>query len=396
MSAHAATRVDAAEGIVERTAAIVPLLREHAPQTDRERRVAPESIAALASAGVFRITLPRRFGGYESSLVTQVQVLSEVARGCGSSSWVAAVYSMGIWVVGLFADDAQDEVFATPDVRITLVATPSSSARRVPGGYRVSGRWAFTTGCLDAHWAVLGTVVEGSDLETGHLLVVIPYAELEIHDDWFVSGLRGTGSCSVVADDVFVPGHRVLPMPEATAGAYRSERNRGAALYRAPLAPVIVANSAGTPLGLGLAAMDAFNERLPGRAISFTDYADQSHAPLTHLQMAEAAMKLDSAGYHARRSAELIDAKALADDPWTVEERALVRVDLGWVVELARAATQILQDASGATSILDGVPMQRILRDIQALALHAVLNPKVNLELYGRVLCGLEPNTTLL
>jgi alkylation response protein AidB-like acyl-CoA dehydrogenase len=142
--------------------------------------------------------------------------------------------------------------------------------------------------------------------------------------------------------------------------------------------------------------MDAFNERLPGRAISFTDYADQSHAPLTHLQMAEAAMKLDSAGYHARRSAELIDAKALADDPWTVEERALVRVDLGWVVELARAATQILQDASGATSILDGVPMQRILRDIQALALHAVLNPKVNLELYGRVLCGLEPNTTLL
>jgi alkylation response protein AidB-like acyl-CoA dehydrogenase len=391
-----AAGVDAAVGVVQRTAALVPLLREQALTTERERRVAPECIAALAEAGVFRITLPRRYGGYECTLTTQVEVLTEVARGCGSSSWVAAVYSIGTWLVALFADEAQDEVFATPDPRISAVATPSSSARPVPGGYRVTGRWAFNTGCLDAHWAVLGTMREGSEPEAGHMLVAIPYSELAIHDDWFVSGLRGTGSCSVSADDVLVPEHRVLAMPEATAGRYRSERNAEIPLYRAPLGPVIVANSAGTPLGLGQAALEAFRERLPGRAITFTDYADQSAAPLTHLQVAEAAMKLDSAAHHARRSAELVDAKALAGDSYTTEERARVRMDLGWVVELARSATQILQDASGATSIHDHVPIQRILRDIEALSLHAVLNPKINLELYGRVLLGLEPNTKLL
>jgi alkylation response protein AidB-like acyl-CoA dehydrogenase len=397
VTAQAATEQrDVGEGVVERTTALVPLLREHALETDRNRRVAPECIAALEDAGVFRITLPRRFGGYEVPLVTQVDVLAEVARGCGSSSWVAAVYSMGTWVVALFSDEAQDEVFATVDARITLVATPSSYALPVAGGYKVTGRWGFNSGCLDAHWAVLGTVREGSEVPEGHLLVVVPYAELEIHDDWFVSGLRGTGSCSVSAADVFVPDHRVLPMPEATAGIYRSERNAGVPLYRAPLAPVIVANSAGTPLGLGQAAMEAFRERLPGRAITFTDYTEQREAPVTHLQVAEAAMKLDSAAYHARRSAELIDAKALAGEPYTIEERARVRMDLGWVVELARSATVILQSASGATSIHEDVPIQRIGRDIEALSLHAILNPTTNLELYGRVLLGLEPNTVLL
>ena len=142
--------------------------------------------------------------------------------------------------------------------------------------------------------------------------------------------------------------------------------------------------------------MDAFMERLPGRGITFTAYDDQSAAPLTHLQVGEAAMKLDSAALHARRCAELVDAKAAAAEPYTVEERALIRMDLGWVTALAREATLILQEASGATSIQEQVPIQRIARDIQALALHGVLNPTTNLELYGRVLCGLEPNTVML
>ena len=107
-------------------------------------------------------------------------------------------------------------------------------------------------------------------------------------------------------------------------------------------------------------------------------------------------MKLDSAGFHARRCAELVDGKAAANEPYTVEERVLVRMDLGWVTGLAREVALILQDASGATSINENVPIQRIARDIQALALHGILNPNTNLELYGRVLCGLEPNTILL
>ncbi len=380
-----------------RTTSLVPLLKENALRTERERRVVPENIEALAEAGVFRLTLPRSLGGYEASMATQVEVLAEIARGCGSTSWVASVYSVGTWLVALFSDEAQDEVFATSDVRVTVVATPTAVAHPVEGGYRVTGRWAFNTGCLDAHWAFLGVRQEGVEGPLGHIVVLVPYSELEIHDDWYVSGLVGTGSCTVSADDVLVPAHRVLHMEEQLSATYDvPNRNANLQLYRIPRAPFIVANSLGAPLGLARAAMDAFMERLPGRSIIFTQYSDQSEAPLTHLQVARASMTLESAELHTRRCAELVDRKAAADEPYTVEERALVRMDLGWVTELARSATLTLQEASGATSINENVPIQRIARDIQALALHGILNPTTNLELYGRVLCGLEPNTVML
>ncbi len=377
-------------GIVERARALVPLLRGNALTTERERRVAPENIEAMAEAGIFRITTPRRFGGYESSLVTQVDVLREIGRGCGSSSWVAAVYSVGTWLVGLFTDELQEEVFATADVRVNTVGTPSAIATPAGSDYRVRGRWAFATGCLDAHWAVLGAQLEAGSDEPAILWVAVPYSELEIEDDWYVSGLRGTGSRSLVGADLLVPEHRVLWRSEADAGQYRSELNAGQPLFRAALAPFIVANSAGTPLGLGEAALEAFLERLPGRGITFTSYSDQRAAPVTHLQVGEAAIRLESAQYHARRSAELVDERAAQGVPLSLEERARVRMDLAWVTELARSAVRILQEGSGATSIHDDVPIQRISRDIEALALHGILNPKTNYELYGRVLCGLD------
>ena len=192
-----------------------------------------------------------------------------------------------------------------------------------------------------------------------------------------------------------MPEHRVLPMSDAAEGRYRSERNAGVPLYCSAFGPFIAANSAGTPLGLGRAALEAFLERLPGRPIAFTSYTERREAPITHLQVGEAAIRLESAAYHARRGAEFVDANAVAGVPMTLEERARVRMDLAWVTELARSATQLLQEGSGATSIHEDVPIQRIWRDISALSLHAILHPKTNLELYGRVLCGLEPNAWL-
>jgi alkylation response protein AidB-like acyl-CoA dehydrogenase len=382
-------------GVLERTRELVPLLRENAQKTDRDRRLPAENLTALADAGVFRITLPRRFGGYELPTTEQVDVLAEVARGCGSTSWVAAVHSVGTWIVALFPDETQDEVFAIPDVRVTVVGSPTGVATPVSGGYRVTGKWAFNTGALDAHWAYAGAVREGESLPEGHLGVLMPYEELELHDDWYVTGLRGTGSCSVSAHDVFVPELHVLPMPYAMEGRYLSERNADIPLYRAAFGPFIAANSAGTPLGLGRAALEAFLERLPGRPITFTEYTDRRDAPITHLQVGEAAIRLESAQYHAHRCAAIVDAKAAMAKELTIEERARVRMDLAWVTELARTATRLLQEGSGATSIHEDVPIQRIARDIEALALHAILHPKTNLELYGRVLCGLEPKAWL-
>ncbi|GAA3125723.1 hypothetical protein GCM10020254_86360 [Streptomyces goshikiensis] len=217
--------------------------------------------------------------------------------------------------------------------------------------------------------------------------------QLQIVDDWDTSGLRGTGSVSTVAQDVFIPHERVIPLPAILMGQYASELNAASAIYRAPLLPVASASSVGTVLGLARAARDTFFDRLPGRTLTYTAYETQAEAPLTHHQVAEAVLTTDQAEFHAYRLADLVDSKGESGAEWTLEERARARADMGAVVRLAKKAVDIFASASGGSSIYRDVPIQRITRDIQAVSLHALMNPNTNTELYGRVLCGLEPNT---
>ena len=142
-------------GLLERVAALAPLLRENAQRTEQERRVAGENIEALTDAGVFRMTVARRYGGYESSLQTQYDVLAAIAANCPSTGWVATILTAMLWNTGMFADEAQDEVFADPRVRVASVFAPGGQARDADGGVIVNGRWPFNTGCLHSQWAVL-------------------------------------------------------------------------------------------------------------------------------------------------------------------------------------------------------------------------------------------------
>jgi alkylation response protein AidB-like acyl-CoA dehydrogenase len=164
-------------------------------------------------------------------------------------------------------------------------------------------------------------------------------------------------------------------------------------MYRAPLLPVASASSVGTLLGLARGAREAFFERLPDRKITYTDYAKQSEAPLTHLQVAEATMKIDEAEFHAHRLSTLVDTKCTDGSPWSMPERVQARGDMGAVGRLTREAVDILASASGGSSIYNDVPIQRVHRDICAANQHALMHPNTNAELYGRVLLGLEPNS---
>jgi alkylation response protein AidB-like acyl-CoA dehydrogenase len=174
---------------------------------------------------------------------------------------------------------------------------------------------------------------------------------------------------------------------------YASKLNADNPIYRGPMVGPISASTVGKVVGLARAAGEVFMDRLPGRAITNTDYTSQIEAPITHLQVAEAALKTDEAEYHARRIAAMVDDKGLSGEPWTLRERAYARMSVGRVCQLAHEAVNLLAMASGGSSVYSSVPIQRIQRDIQAINLHALNLPANNLELYGRVLCGLEPNT---
>jgi 3-hydroxy-9,10-secoandrosta-1,3,5(10)-triene-9,17-dione monooxygenase len=381
-------------GLLERVEGLLPLLRENAQRTEEGRRVVEENIEALTDAGVFRMTVARHRGGYESSLQTQYDVLAAIASACPSSGWVATILTAMLWNAGMFSDEAQDEVFAQPRVRIASVFAVGGEARPVDGGVVVSGRWPFNTGCLHSQWAILTALTPGADGVAGPASLLIPYSELEILDDWDASGMAGTGSNTTLADEVFVPSHRILPLAAQLTLQFPSVRNRDASYWRVPAVSFLIGQAAGAPVGIARGALAAFMERLPGRRITYTDYADQAQAPVTHLQVGEAMMKIHSADAHGRRAIEL--AAGAPHGEFTLRDRALVRAHAAHATALARDAVDILYRASGASAIQRSVPIQRYQRDIQALANHAFLADATSLELLGRIACGLQPNTVFI
>ena len=387
------TSISTQTELVRRAREIAPILQEHANWNEQHQRLHDETIQALEQAGVFKLRAPKRYGGYEADSRTLVEVLAELGQGDGSTAWVAWVLTSNTWLVGLFPDAVQDEVFSTPDVRVSGTLSPTGRAEHRDDGFVLNGQWHFQSGAWHSQWSVMAALSPIPEGGMAPVAVLIPTSELEILDDWDTSGLKGTGSVSTVAREVFVPAQRVLSVMPLLAGQPASQMNTEAPIYRSPMVPTIAAAASGTPLGLAKAAMTNFFQRLPGRGIAYTTYTKQAEAPITHMQVAEAAMKIDEAEFHAFRAAILVDSKTESGEAWTLEERARVRMDAGMTARLAKEAIDILNTASGGSSIYSSVPIQRIERDIQAANLQGMIHPNTNLELYGRIRCGLEPNT---
>ncbi len=388
-----AVKIPSPAELVQRVTDIVPVLRANAEWGDRNRRLADESVGAMIDAGVLRMLVPAHYGGYESDMQTIVDVGIALGRGDGSPAFCATAWWAQCWAVAHFPDSVQDEVFASPDVRICGTLVPNGKGELTKDGVVVSGEWGFNSGAWHSQWKVLSTLVINPAGEIEPVAAVVPMSDLEIVDDWDVAGLRGTGSITLVARDVFIPRERFQWLSEVARQEYGSERNADSPCYRGPIVGVLSNINTGKQVGLAQAAREAFFERIHHRPIHHTGYATQAEWPITHLQVAEADLKIDEAEYHARTLAALVDHKNYSNEPYTMRERAYCRVAVGRVSQLCHEAVNAYNMASGAGGIYSSMPIQRIQRDIQAISLHALNMPVKNLELYGRVLCGLEPNT---
>lgn len=380
--------------VVGRTRDVLSVLRSHSGWQDENRRLHDEVIEALADAGAFRLRVPARYGGSEADAATMFRSVAEIGRGDGAASWNTAVWSMCAWLAGLFPDHVQDEVFADPDTRVCGVLSPTAIAQPRDGGLAVTGTWTFISGALHSQWQLVLAMAPTPDGSSQWpVMALVPMADLELIDDWNTAGLRGTGSISTRARDLFVPGDRVLPLPAILQGQSASVRNASSPMHQTPMMASGCASFTGTAVGLASSAMENFLERMPSRKITYTDYTSQREAPLTHHQVADATLLIEESEFHALRLAGTVDTKAAAREPWTVPDRVAARAALGRVFSRAKEAVDVLAAASGGSSLHLDVPIQRIERDIRALNLHALMHPDTNLELLGRVRCGLEPNT---
>ncbi|WP_430787994.1 acyl-CoA dehydrogenase [Actinoplanes sp. G11-F43] len=381
--------------LVEGAARIVPALRENVAWGETNRRLHDDTVEALTEAGIFRLMQPTRYGGFAAGARTTVDVLSEIALGDPAAAWVGGVGAITSFMTSLLPDEVQDEVFGDGTARLCGTLSPTGMAVPVDGGLMLNGKWAFISGARHATWQVIVAVAPapGPSGEFWPILTVVPMSELGLVDDWDTSGLRATGSVSTVAENVFVPGNRVLPLPLVLAEQYASAANATSPVFRTPLLPTASALSIGPVWGIARAAQREFLDRLPGRKITYTGYENQHEAPLTHLQVAEGSLLVDEVGFHSRAVADLVDGKGAGGSAWSALERARARASMGRAVRLAKAAVDTFGEASGGSSIYSSVPIQRLVRDIAAVNLHGLMHPNTNDELYGRVLCGLAPNT---
>jgi alkylation response protein AidB-like acyl-CoA dehydrogenase len=387
------TSTDTSDRLIQQATELVQTLRERAGAAEQARRLPQETFDLLSEADVFRMTAPKRYGGHEADFITQCEVLAAVARGCPSASWVGTILSAMSWLVGTFPDEAQDEAFDSKDPRISGVFSPTGTAVPKNGGYVVNGRWGYNTGGDGSSWTIVNTLLDNGRDTPIPTCALLESRELERLDDWFASGMTATGSSTIVAKDVFVPAHRMQPLPEMLEGRYASSSSSDNVYYRHPLAAVLSVNGGGTPVGIARGALELFYERIQGRPITYTNYANKAEAAVTHLQVGEAALTVDSADAHMRLACALLDDRI--DEPLTLLERVKARAHVSAATGLARDAVDGIFYASGASVIQSHVPIQRMQRDMQALANHAIMHPQTTTELYGRVLCGLEPNTPI-
>ncbi|ARR57569.1 hypothetical protein HY78_29020 (plasmid) [Rhizorhabdus wittichii DC-6] len=383
------------ETLIQRAAELVPLLRENAVRCHNERRIPQENLSAIRQAGLLRMSRPRRYGGHEAMVATKTAVFGELARGCGSTAWVTTLYEDAAFLISLFPDEVQDEIFADPDTLVTATLIPAGKAQRQGDGFVVNGKWPFNTGCLDATYVVQPAVVDLSGGAPEVCLFLMPYSELVIEDDWFVVGLRGTGSNSVKAKDVYVRPERMLRLADVMQGIYGTKLNKGP-LYRIPPIAFILSSAGATFPGLAKSAFELVTERLAGRPITYTLYADRTQAPVTHLQLAEAALKIKAADHLMAEVADRLDRRALNNELLAPDEGPMIWGIVGYTSRLYAEVIEALRQMSGASALSETSAIQAVARNAQALATHAMLIPSTGMEHYGRAICHLPPNTPFL
>jgi alkylation response protein AidB-like acyl-CoA dehydrogenase len=381
--------------LVARAKALIPMLSANAAATDLERRVVEQNILAMTQAGLFRMMVPKRYGGYQVNMRTFLDVISPIAEGCGASAWVLSLINNCAWIVGLLPEQAQDEILgADPNARVAGVLAPSSDTRRVEGGVIASGKWFWASGSLHASWGMLGVVAASPDgRRSDQYLAFVPMSELAIEYTWNASGMKGTGSNCLVAEEIFIPDHRMISLTDAVEGRLTSPLSNEA-LYRSAFIPVMVLALVAPQLGLVRAALRHTTELAGERNIPYTIYERQSDSPAFQLQIAEAAMMIDTAHLHAYRAADDVDATAARGEYMTHAARARVRAEAGYIAKTVTEALNTLISAHGAGSFAEANPMQRIWRDANTAARHAFVLPPVCEELYGKVLLGVKRNIT--
>ena len=377
--------------ILDAVRELAPTIAARADEIEAARRLPPDLVTDLTAAGCFGMLRPRSHGGAGVDLVTSMRVYEDLSRADASVGWTVAI-GAGCWLdlVGL-PRPTFDAVFADdPDVKVGGAIRPAGVAAAADGGYRVTGRWGFVSGCQHCDW-IYGNCIEEGATGNGDVpplrVALFRADEIEIEDTWSVSGLCGTGSHDVVADDVFVPTDRTFALLSA-------EPCLADPLVRMPLPSPYALQMASGALGIAQGALDDILALASDKVPLFAG-ASLATNPLFQNQLGQADAGLRAARSLVYGEAAEAWATALAGDPFTTEQRARIRGSATWACDTAAAVVGMAYRAGGGSSLYRSSPLQRRFRDVHALTQHFLLKLD-SLTTVGAVMAGQDVDTTFL
>lgn len=368
---------------------IAPALAAARAEGDQLRRLPDEVWKQLLEGGFLRSLQPKRWGGGEAHIVEFLDAMISLSAANPSAGWVAAVIGVHPWQLALFDDQAQLDMWGDdPATMHSSSYNPTGHAERVDGGYKVWGRWSFSSGCDHCQGVNLGAIVPGGDIPEFRSFLLLP-GQYRIEDNWHVAGLKGTGSKDVVVEVTFVPAHRTQSHIDYALGAALPGRvlNDGP-LYRLPWSVVFNMSLAASILGSARGYVDTWTDETRPRTLPGAGrLADD---PITQRRLAEALWDVDAAITVLRRDAQAMWEMAEAHETPSMDDRARWRWNVNRGCErVDDAILGLHRAASGRTIYLDH-PLQARFQDVQGGLGHAFLVADPLARAVGGTLLGTD------
>jgi 3-hydroxy-9,10-secoandrosta-1,3,5(10)-triene-9,17-dione monooxygenase len=374
---------------------LLPQFRERADEAERLRVVPESSVKDLEASGFFRLLQPRRFDGLESDPVDFYTAVRLIASACGSTGWVASVLGVHPWQVALFHDKAQQAVWGEDSTtRLSSSYAPTGKALQVEGGYQLSGRWSFSSGCDHATWVLLGGLVTNDEGQiVDFKTFMVPRADYTIEDVWNVVGLRGTGSNDIVVEDVFVPDEFTLSMVDTGRCHGPGQEQNTSGLYKLPFHSIFTSTITAPIVGMASGAYDEHVEMQRKRVRAAYIAEKTVNDPFASVRIARAASEIDAAWALLTNNIREMQDLVERGEKIPLNLRLKVRRDQVLGTERAVSAIDTLFEASGGRALAEGTYLQRAWRDAHAGRVHAANDPERALVMYGALEFGqkIEP-----
>lgn len=374
------TMMPTAAAVLSAAQGLTPQITARAAETEASRRVPADLLAQLRDAGCFRIIVPRAYGGVGAELAELMRLSEMLARADGSVGWTVMI-GAGSWCdLAALPPASFEQLFATgPDVIAAGAFNPSGRIVAEDGGYRMSGRWGFASGCEHANWIFANAIEAVVDGVPHMRMAVLSPERVTIEDTWSVSGLCGTGSHHVRVDGELVP-------KEWTFRPLVDHPSLDDPIVRVPPPSMIPLLIASVALGIGAGAL-ADIVSLSADKVPLLAPAPLATDPVFHVDLATADTELRAARALLFGVVEEVWASAVAGEPLSMDLRARVRAAAVWATARAVAVVDTAYRSGGGTSLYATSPLQRRLRDVHALAQHFLVRPNT-LATAGAVFAG--------